>query len=293
MPRLLALALLTCAGAANATDTYAGSRACASCHPGQSKAQSQSAHAQALRRASEWAFGAGDQAITFVSQSDEDRYTEHHLSWYSATGKLALTPGHRATAPSDLTDALGVAYRTFAPDAAILRCFRCHSTGPLQLADGRSLQPFETGVRCEACHGPGQSHAQRRGKSAIFNPGSMNGTAMNQYCGNCHRPPASESDDVNWRDPWNVRHQPLYLARSKCFLASGEKLRCVTCHDPHSRLEHAAAAYNARCTGCHAAPHDPAGNCVSCHMPAVKPHPALAFTNHWIGVFGSDKLQPR
>jgi hypothetical protein len=44
---------------------------------------------------------------------------------------------------------------------------------------------------------------------------------------------------------------------------------------------------------CHDAPHNPDGNCVSCHMPSVKPNATLAFTNHWIGVFSSDKLQPR
>jgi hypothetical protein len=239
-----------------------------------------------------WAFGAGSQAITFVSQLDEDRYVEHHLSWYAAN-KLALTPGHRGTAPSGPEEALGVIYRTFAPDAAILRCFRCHSTGPLTLDRNRSVQPFESGIRCEACHGPGQTHVQRPVKATIYNPGVMDGTAMNKVCGNCHRPPASAGEQINWRDPWNTRHQPLYLARSKCFLATAGKLRCITCHDPHRPLERAAAAYNRQCTSCHTMPHNADGDCISCHMPSVKPNATLAFTNHWIGVFGSDKLQPR
>src|SRR2546422_398214 len=40
----------------------------------------------------QWAFGAGDQAVTFVSQLDEDRYLEHHFSYYSSTRSLDATP---------------------------------------------------------------------------------------------------------------------------------------------------------------------------------------------------------
>ena len=43
----------------------------------------------------DWAFGAGTQAVTFVSRRDEDHYVEQGLSWYASTGRLELTPGHR------------------------------------------------------------------------------------------------------------------------------------------------------------------------------------------------------
>ena len=42
----------------------------------------------------------------------------------------------------------GVMYKTFSPEAEIMRCFRCHSTGPLELGDGLSIEPSETGVQC-------------------------------------------------------------------------------------------------------------------------------------------------
>ena len=42
----------------------------------------------------EWAFGAGEQAVTFVGQLDRNRYVEHHNSYYAATDSLATTPGH-------------------------------------------------------------------------------------------------------------------------------------------------------------------------------------------------------
>src|SRR5438309_11578894 len=93
---------------------FAGSSVCKSCHPAQHKAQSATGHAHALSRATssllpdtplrrppayefqftreahvrvsdakdmmdipiEWAFGAGDQAVTFVSRIDRDWYLE-------------------------------------------------------------------------------------------------------------------------------------------------------------------------------------------------------------------------
>ena len=71
---------------------YAGSAACRACHPAQFKQQSQTGHARALSRANEhplgpelpeqrgeWAFGAGHQAVTFVSRIDEDRYPSGEL----------------------------------------------------------------------------------------------------------------------------------------------------------------------------------------------------------------------
>jgi hypothetical protein len=246
----------------------------------------------------EWAFGAGQQAVTFVSRLDDRSFIEHHLSFYTKTKQLAATPGHRAERPGNLRQALGVEYRTFAPDAAILRCFGCHSTGGLQLTADMAIQPAETGVRCEACHGPGGPHASRRTKASIFNPARLSAADMNRYCGNCHRPPASDPLNVDWTDAWNVRHQPVYLSRSACFLRSAGKLRCTTCHEPHAALTAKSDGYNRVCSSCHAAvKHTPAiaaaTNCVACHMPKVNVHAALSFTNHWIGVFPeAGKLVP-
>jgi Zn finger protein HypA/HybF involved in hydrogenase expression len=327
----LAAALLLLQAAAG---EYVGSRVCAGCHPAQSRTQARSEHALALARASAhhlfpvwpakhvayrppdfrltwlrnevvvwdgstevrlpvtWAFGAGQQAVTFVSRLDDDRYVEHHLSYYTGTKSLGLTPGHRPAAAVSSMDAVGVAYRTFAADSAILRCFQCHSTGPLRLMADFGIEPFEPGVQCESCHGPGERHLSA--KTGIFNPARLSASEMSVFCGNCHRPPASDASTVDFDDPWNIRHQPLYLVRSACALKS--QLRCTTCHDPHASLETSAVAYNARCASCHPQTgHSSAErNCVECHMPKVRPQPNLAFTNHWIGVFDrGSKLRPR
>jgi hypothetical protein len=251
---------------------------------------------QARKAAIDWAFGAGGQAVTFVSRIDDQWYVEHYWTFYSSTGEYGPTPGHQTTEADDLGQALGVMYRTFSAQTEILRCFRCHSTGPLALGEGFAIEPSEPGVQCEACHGPGAEHAARaaagtldRASPAVSNPGDLEPDALLEACGQCHRPPAQEPSEIDYRDPWNVRHQPLYLVRSACYQQSGA-LTCMSCHDPHAPLVRGDAAYyDSRCSSCH--PGDAAckagktADCASCHMPSVEPQEGLRFTNHWVGVF--------
>ena len=57
---------------------------------------------------------------------------------------------------------------------------------------------------------------------------------------------------------------------------------CTTCHAAHQDARrNDPAFYNTRCLACHTQPHQ-SGNCISCHMPRVQLHPALAFTDHFI-----------
>ena len=253
---------------------FAGAKACAVCHSEIAAPQAGTHHAGALKpETKRWAFGSGAQAITYVSQVNEDTYLEHGLSWYKKTGSTALTPGHRS--------ATGVTYSTFASDAALLRCFQCHSTGKLQLTAGRAIQPAELGVRCEACHGAGSAHTAAPARTNIVNPRRLTAVQVNDLCGQCHRMPLVAA---NFENAWNVRHQPVYLSQSACFLKSGGQLSCLSCHGPH---EDRPAVAN--CSGCHAKPKHTANvsnaTCVSCHMPLVRPSPLLGFTNHWIGVY--------
>ena len=272
---------------------YAGSAACRGCHPAQFASHANTGHARSLARSAppqpgEWAFGAGAQAITFVSQLDEDYYLEHGLSWYARTKSMALTPGHSGTE--------GKRYRTFDPGSAILRCFQCHSTGPLRLGAKFRIEPSEPGVQCETCHGPGAAHAAER--APIRNPKRLAAAELNELCGSCHRKPAATRDDTDWTNPWNTRHQPLYLEQSACFRKSSGRLSCLTCHPAHTVLIRAAADYDAKCSGCHAKPKHRAAvagrSCTGCHMPAVEPRPQIRFANHWIGVYAAGRaLRPR
>lgn len=276
------------------TAQYAGSSVCAKCHVAESATQSRTGHALALARSSgnqsgEWAFGAGNQAITFVSRLNENDYLEHGETWYRASNALAITPGHQNTE--------GLRYRVFDPAAGILRCFACHSTGELKIADDGAIVPSELGVNCEVCHGPGAAHSAKPAQVHPRNPGKMNGVQMNALCGECHRVQSSADDGSNLLDPWNSRHQPLLLAASACFQKSAGKLSCITCHAPHQSLEVKQASYNAACVSCHAKPRHVTAvadrACTECHMPAVKLNANLAFANHRIAIYSpDDSLSP-
>jgi tetratricopeptide (TPR) repeat protein len=272
---------------------FTGSEACRPCHAARFEAQSKTGHARALARTrtdspGQWAFGAGVKAITWVSQADRDTWAEHGLSYYASTKSTGITPGHESAGE--------VRYRTFDSDATVLKCFRCHSTGPVTLGANYSIQPGEPGIHCETCHGPGAEHVNSRGRAGtLINPARLSAAALNDFCGVCHRN-APESD---WTDKWKTRHQPSYLSQSACFRNSSGALTCLTCHDPHGPLNEVAAHYDKRCLECHKAFRHTlaiaAGRaCVDCHMPQVAVSAQLKFANHWIGIYsaGSAPLVP-
>lgn len=291
---------------------YVGSAACSGCHSAKFESQSKTAHARALAEAgaraastpgipipalpapentAQWAFGAGEKAITWVSQTGEETIAEHGLSYYAATKSLDLTPGH--------ANSKDLVYRTYDPLGTALRCFRCHSTGPITLKAGYRVQPSEPGVRCEACHGPGSAHVKSSGApGTIQNPKRLSPAELNVLCGSCHRQASDLDDETDWTNAWNVRHQPSYLHRAACFRNSNGALSCITCHNPHEPLKKTAISYDARCTGCHRKVlHKTATasrSCVGCHMPQVSTSAALRFTNHWIGIYDPQgrKLAP-
>ena len=251
-------------------------------------------HAGTLDHAVEWAFGAGGQGVTFVSQLDREQYLEHSLSFFPEASRFARTPGHEHK-PRSLEQAAGLVYDGGRSGSGVGRCFECHSTGPVEKDEAGGFHVGEMGVRCEACHGPSAAHAAAPDRSRPRQLGGMEPRQQLELCGACHRQPIP-SAGVDWSDPWNVRHAPVYLSRSDCFREGG--VSCTSCHDPHGPLlAPARAPYNDRCRGCHASPHDqsPARtDCVECHMPPVRPHEQLTFTNHWIGVYDPrDPLRPR
>ena len=271
---------------------YAGAAACQKCHPAEFADQEQSAHSSALapstpQQPGEWAFGAGRQATTFVKRQDADNYLELGETWYRQTKGFGLTPGHQ--------NKEGVLYRTFDPSAAILRCFSCHSTGPVELDATEAIVPHELGVRCEACHGPAAAHAGDPVTNRMRDPTKLTPNDLNGLCGECHRMPAIAGDSTDLQNPWNARHQPLMLAASACFRTG--KLSCVTCHSPHAPLERKLSNYDHVCEHCHATVRHKervAGTaCAVCHMPRAQPLPNLSFANHRIAVYAeSDAMKP-
>jgi len=251
----------------------------------------------------EWAFGAGRQAVTFVSKVNADWYVEYYSSYYSAVHSWGPTPGQSAIRPTSLATAAGLLYKITDPAMGIAGCFECHSTGPVTFSADGGVRLIELGVSCEDCHGPGANHVKRPGPNNILNPKDFSAARLNEFCGRCHRPPAAKGEKIDWNVSWNVRHEPLYLNESACFRKSKGTLSCLTCHDPHEAAEKKAAAfYNDRCLNCHSSSAPPpkpvctrqtVSNCIDCHMPRISPQIPLRFTNHWIGVYGPGaKLKP-
>jgi tetratricopeptide (TPR) repeat protein len=265
---------------------YAGAKACEACHPSQAVSHAQTGHARALKKSAagspgEWAFGAGTKAITYVSR-DGDHYIEHGLSQYKGRKTMELTPGHE--------NAGGRRYRTFDPSGTALRCFRCHTTGPVSLASDGAINWTEAGVQCESCHGPGSEHLKKPTAATIVNPKRFSPAELNDYCGDCHR---TAADITDWGLSWNSRHEPAFLSQSRCFEKAA--VSCLTCHTAHNSVETNLKTYDTKCSGCHASPKHrtpipAASSCVSCHMPKVPTNASLHFTNHWIGIY--DKTRP-
>jgi hypothetical protein len=261
----------------------------------------------------EWAFGAGRQAVTFVTRVDQTWYLEHYFSYFTSTHAWGPTPGQEPVQAKTLPLAAGLLYKTADPNTGIAGCFECHSTGPVSFSASGDVSLSELGVTCESCHGPGAEHTAAPSRRNINSPARLSAVQLNQFCGNCHRPPAANAAAVEWNNAWNVRHQPMYLNESACFREGKGNLSCLTCHDPHEPADRKPASfYNRRCTACHAIsslPSSPAtastarpkpvclqqtpSNCIDCHMPRVSPQTSLRFTNHWIGIYGSGaKLKP-
>jgi hypothetical protein len=247
----------------------------------------------------EWAFGAGKQAVTFVSRVNRDWYVEHYPSYYKVVGSWRASPGQDAVHPRTINEAAGVLYKITDPQFGIAGCFECHSTGPVSFDREGVAQVTEYGVRCESCHGAGSEHARDPAKNKLR--ASWSAEELNQFCGRCHRPPAQPGVAIDWNYAWNVRHEPVYLSQSACFLRSRGALSCLTCHNPHETGR--SFSVNEKCVQCHpdsrplhksaAASQNPA-NCVDCHMPLVSPQPPLRFTNHWIGIYRTgSKLKPQ
>lgn len=265
---------------------YVGAKSCEACHRAEAASHRQTGHARALQKAApgspgEWAFGAGKKAITYVSREDSQHYIEHGLSHYTERKAMGLTPGHE--------NAGGKRYRTLDPAGTALRCFRCHTTGPISLGGDGAIHWAEAGVQCESCHGPGGEHVKNPGPLNIVNPRRFTPAALNDFCGDCHR---TAADITDWNLSWSARHEPAFLSQSRCFEKA--EVSCLTCHSSHQTVTREAQHYDAKCSACHATPKHrtaTAGfSCVSCHMPGVPTNAALRFTNHWIGIY--DKSRP-
>lgn len=237
-----------------------------------------------------WAFGLGLAGQTYVYEYNGGLY-QSRVSYYKSIDGLDLTIGAHNSAPTDLVQAAG---QPMSSDES-LRCFGCHATDAVD-QKRLTLAALSPGVQCERCHGPTANHLRS------VKIGDAKGAAMPElrkftseqtasFCGQCHR----TWDDIagsGITGVVNVRFQPYRLINSKCYDADDSRIRCTSCHDPHSQVNRTDASYDAKCQACHGGGKVQARackvgreNCVGCHMPKIEiPGAHFKFTDHQIRI---------
>jgi len=252
--------------------------------------------------------GAGKVGFTYLVRIGDYLY-ESPASWYRTTG-WDLSPGYEHMPGVDFDRLV---------DSG---CMFCHADNGKFLGSdarkfsGEKLEP----IGCDRCHGPVAAHLADPSAKNIVNPAKLAGRARNSVCEQCHLEGVSRL--LNPGKQWSDYHaggelertaatyilsenkqeisavaQVDQLALSKCVNASGGKLWCATCHDPHSETVDPSKEARSKqvqqiCQGCHPAygntiskaTHQNLTDCVSCHMPRLKPDdiPHTASTDHRI-----------
>ena len=265
----------------------------------------------------DYVMGSGNHARSYLHRTEQGMLIELPLGWYpDRGGEWAMVPGSDTEHPQT---------RRFVS----YKCMFCHNGYPDIPAANRApggdpvfLGELAMGIDCQRCHGPGAEHVRTSGRAAIVNPAKLAPERRMEVCMQCHlettsgripavlqrfeRPAFSYIPGQSLADfALHFDHAPgtgheekfeavssVYrLRQSRCFLESGGKLECATCHDPHRvpRGAEALREYSAACLKCHSGPH-PAGvtataaDCIGCHMPKrrVDDAPHVIMTDHRI-----------
>jgi predicted CXXCH cytochrome family protein len=182
-------------------------------------------------------------------------------------------------------------------------CIRCHSSGALKEDPGTlnhyAGQPFQNvGITCESCHGDTAQHLQSGGKAQPVNLAKLDSDRRDSVCLDCHLEGDSNIDHhgrsvMNFKPGDRITDFVSYFVRagagaanrgvsqvealnlSMCKRASGDRMSCTTCHDPHFSPPAAERAgyFRGKCLGCHtdskySTEHFiSTPDCTSCHMP--------------------------
>jgi hypothetical protein len=250
----------------------------------------------------QYVIGSGARTYSYLIEHDGSLF-ESPITWFSQKHFWNLSPGFETR-----TERFG--------RVVTAECLFCHTNRAAyreNTLNGYQRPIFQGyAVGCERCHGPGQLHVQRRergevvadAEDTIVNPARLEPALRDAVCQQCHlegesrvlrrgRQPFDFRPGLPLRLFWTVFVKPHesddrlvgnfeQLYTSRCYQASGGKLGCISCHDPHvwPATETKVAYYRSRCLQCHeetscTAPadqrHATAGgdNCIGCHMPRL------------------------
>ncbi|UCD99086.1 MAG: hypothetical protein JSV42_19470 [Chloroflexota bacterium] len=172
------------------------------------------------------------------------------------------------------TEAGGVTYHS-GEENLPYDCGSCHTTGYSLTGNQDDLPGLvgtwaESGIMCEACHGPGGLHMQNpQGVQMTIDRGA-------EMCGQCHR--RGEIESLNASEGF-IQHHEQY---GDLFPGKHAVLDCVICHDPHSgvvqlRQDEEVPTMRTQCENCHLEQaqfqdsliHPAAAACIDCHMPRM------------------------
>ncbi len=258
-----------------------------------------------------WAFGHGQMGQTYFFAHNGTFY-ESRVSFYSRVKKLDFTLGAPNTIPASLIEAAGREMKA----ADIKDCFGCHATGVMTSDAQEKLEGLTPGVRCEACHGPGEKHvaamdAGNFAEKKIASLKKMTTEETSNFCGACHRTWDQVMLLPGQGGIGNVRFQPYRITNSPCYDTEDVRISCTACHNPHEEIKREPAFYDSKCTACHTANKTPmlknAKNdqrvprtcpvgtqlCVTCHMPKIElPGAYYKFTDHRIRVVKPNQPYP-
>jgi predicted CXXCH cytochrome family protein len=239
--------------------------------------------------------GSGHRGRTYLYQ-EKSLWFEAPINYYGKKQLWDMAPNYSAT--KSMPAALPV-------DS---NCLHCHATAvEAALPEARNKYdglPFKQGgIGCSACHGDPSKHLAEQGHGPIVDPARLTPVRRDSTCLQCHLEGdvaiyrAGKSlaqfragDDLADHAVYFVKgsaesgggrasSQYEALLRSACKVASGDKLTCTTCHDPHSSpsAEERVSYFRNKCLTCHtgsqmAARHHPEQkDCAVCHMPTREP----------------------
>jgi hypothetical protein len=246
-----------------------------------------------------WAFGLGAAGQTYLLERG-GKWVESRVSYYRDTGALDLTVGARPEPPRSMDEAIGRELST----KGAAECFNCHATGAL-VNGALNTEGLRPGIQCERCHENSAAHMAsfeqpNAAKTVPPRLGKLAAEDTSEFCGQCHRT-WSQIAINGPHNIANVRFQPYRLANSKCYDTSDTRIRCTSCHDPHSETIQPASFYDQRCRACHAAGGKAGARvckvaksgCPTCHMPKIEIREAHnKFTDHWIRIARRNEPYP-